>query len=140
LAAVVTWAAAIVTAAGAAVTAQAGRAPWAAAAFMLAGAVGIAGARVRWLPGELAALATGSCGVLLAAGPALLVAPGLPAGWRVTAFAGCGAAIATAGWWARPFARPAGLAVWGVAGPMAAGGGAVLGAAGLAVLPGALSA
>jgi hypothetical protein len=143
LAAVVTWAAAVVTAAGAAVTAQAGPAPWAAAAFMLAGAVGIAGARVRWLPRELAALVTGSCGVLLAAGPALLVAPGLPAGWRVAAFAGCGAAIATVGWWARPFARPArpaGRAVRRVAGPVAAGGTAVLGAAGLAVLPGALSA
>jgi hypothetical protein len=140
LAAVVTWAAAVVTAAGTAVTAPAGRAPWAAVAFMLAGAVGIAGARMRWLPGGLAGLVTGSCGVLLAAGPALLVAPGLPAGWRATAFAGGGAAIATAGWWARPLARPAGRAVRDLAGPVAAGGAAVLGATGLAVLPGALSA
>src|SRR5262245_3764254 len=130
LAAVVTWAGAVVTAAGAAVTAQAGQTVWAAAAFMLAGAVGIAGARVRWLPGKLAGPVTASCGVLLAVGPALLVTPELPTGWRVAAFAGCGAAVGTAGWWARPFARPA----------VAAGGAAVLGAAGLTVLPGALSA
>jgi len=140
VAAVVTWAAAVVTAAGAAVIAQGGRAPWAAVAFMLAGAVGIAGARLRWLPGALAGLVTGSCGVLLAAGPALLVAPGLPAGWRAAAFAGCGAAIATTAWWARPLTRRAGRTVRGPAGPVAAGGAAVLGATGLAVLPGALSA
>src|SRR5215471_9419562 len=136
LAAIVTWAAAVVTAAGAAVTAQAGQTPWAAAAFMLAGAVGVAGARLRWLPGRPAGLITGSSGALLAAGPALLVAPGLPAGWRVAAFAGSGAAVATAVWWA----RPAGRVVRSLAGPVAAGGAAVLGAAGPAVLPGALSA
>ena len=140
LAAVVAWVAAVAAAAGAAVTAQAGQTPWAAAAFTLAGVVGIAGGRVRWLPGELAGLITGSSGVLLAVGPALLVAPGLPAGWRVAAFAGCGAAVATAGWWAPPLARRTGLAVRSVAGSVAAGGTAVLGAAGLAVLPGALSA
>ncbi|HSS91698.1 MAG TPA: hypothetical protein VLL69_20475 [Streptosporangiaceae bacterium] len=140
LAAVVAWAAAVATAAGAAATAQAGQTPWAAAAFTLAGAAGIAGARVRWLPGELAGLITGSSGVLLAVGPALLVAPGLPAGWRVAAFAGCGAAVATAGWWAPPLARRAGRPARNVAGSVAAGGAAVLGAAGLAVLPGALSA
>ncbi len=140
LAAVITWAAAVVIAAGAAITAPAGQMRWAAAAFMLAGAVGVAGGRVRWLPGELAGLITGSCGVMLAVGPALLVAPGLPAGWRVAAFAGCGAAVATAGWWARPLARPAGRVVRSLAGRVAAGGTAVLGVTGLAVLPGALSA
>src|SRR5215831_12484111 len=140
VAAVVAWAGAVVTAAGAAVAAQAGQTVWAAGAFMLAGAVGIAGARVRWLPGKLAGLVTGSCGALLAVGPALLLVPELPAGWRVAAFAGCGAAVGTAGWWARPLARPAGRAVRSLAGSVAAGGAAVLGAAGLAVLPGALSA
>src|SRR6266516_1547000 len=59
---------AVVIAAGAAITAPAGQMRWAAAAFMLAGAVGVAGGRVRWLPGELAGLITGSCGVLLAVG------------------------------------------------------------------------
>ena len=129
LAAVVAWAGAAVTAAGAAVTAQAGQTVWAAAAFMLAGAVGIAGGRVRWLPGKLAGVVTGSCGVLLAVGPALLVVPELPAGWRVAAFAGGGAAVGTAGWWARPFARP-----------VAAGGAAVLTAAALTGLLMAVSA
>jgi hypothetical protein len=131
LAAVVTWAGAAVTAAGAVTTAQAGQTVWAAAAFMLAGTVGIAGARVRWLPGELAGLVTASCGVLLAVGPALLVASGLSAGWRVVAFAGGGAAVGTAGWWARPFARLAGRPVLSLAGPVAAGGAAVLAAAAL---------
>src|SRR5215831_18249879 len=140
VAAVVAWAGAVVTAAGAAVAALAGQTVWVAAAFMLAGAVGIAGARVRWLPGKLAGLVTGSCGALLAVGPALLLVPELPAGWRVAAFAGCGAAVGTAGWWARPLARPAGRAVRSLARSVAAGGAAVLGAAALAVLPGALSA
>src|SRR5215467_11585383 len=107
LAAVVTWSGAVVTAAGVAVAGQAGQTAWAAAAFLLAGAVGIAGARVRWLPRELAGLVRGSCGALLAAGPALLVMPELPTGWQVAAFAGCGAAVGTAGWWALPFARRA---------------------------------
>src|SRR5215831_7680750 len=136
LAAIVTWAAAVVTAAWAAATAQAGQTPWAAAAFMLAGAVGVAGARLRWLPGRPTGLITGSSGALLAAGPAPLVAPGLPAGWRVAAFAGSGAAVATAVWWA----RPAGRVVRSLAGPVAAAGAAVLGAAGLAAPPRALSA
>src|SRR5215472_4204034 len=131
---------AVVTAAGMAVAGQAGQTVWAAAAFMLAGAVGIAGARVRWLPRELAGLVTGSCGALLAAGPGLLVMPELPTGWQIAAFAGCGAAVGAAGWWARPLARPARRAVLGLARTVAVGGASVLGAAGLAVLPGALSA
>jgi hypothetical protein len=113
LTAATTWAGAVVTAAGEAAAAQAGGIRWPAAVFMLAGAVGVLGARMRWMPWVLAGLITGLCGGLVAIGPALLVAPELPVGWQVAAFAGCGAVVATAVWWARPLTRPAGVTAHG---------------------------
>ncbi len=117
LAAAATWIGAVVTATsgiGAAMSAAGGAAAasadgmrWSAVVFVLAGAVGVLGARMRWMPGELAGLITGSCGGLVAAGLALLVTPGLPGGWRVAAYAVSGAVIASAVWWARPLTRPA---------------------------------
>ena len=185
LTAATTWAGAVVIAVGEATAAHASGIRWPAAVFMLAGVVGVLGARMRWMPWVLAGLITGLCGGLVAIGPALLVAPELPVGWQVAAFAGCGTVVATAVWWGWPLTRPAGVtahggdatsgsaavpapddgspvggdsalpqrdpvarnaggasagpAVRSLAGHLAAGGAAVLGAAGLMVTPDAFS-
>src|SRR5215831_4489691 len=138
LAAAVTWTGAIITAAAAAAPHGAGT-RWPAAVFVLAGVIGVLAARMSWIPGQLAAVITGLSGGLVAAGVALPVAPVLPGGWQIAAYAVSGAVIATAVWWARPLTRPAGEATRSLAGPLAAGGAAVLGVAGLAVAPVALA-
>src|SRR5262249_61988519 len=112
---------------------------WPPGVSVLAGVTGVLAARVRWIPGKLAAVVASLSGGLVAAGMALPVARVLPGGWQILAYAVSGAVITTAVWWARPITRPAGPAVRSLAGYVAAGGAAVLGVAGLAVTPDALA-
>src|SRR6266568_3953083 len=119
------------------------------AVFAAAAITGVLGAPVTraWVP---AGWVTAASGALAAIALALPAAAGSPDGWQAGVFAAAGAAVAGPGWWlarrwAGPDARDRGGSAetretaGARAGQIAAGGAAVLGTTGLAVVPAVLS-